>query len=595
LGAAALLVGAVATLVGANALFKATATEYSILVGAQIATQPKFPTFDLIIHYLGHSLFPWSAFIPFAVGRLFRSTEASGEDPSAAFRTTAARLLPLIGASVAFGVHSLMAPRVGYLAFAAPSLLAAVAATSIRDFERDAPASRALGVGVLVMAALFYRDYIMFPEKGLSAFAVNSATFPDSFKEYAGNLIGATALVFAVIVLFAWLEKQNRPYFALKDYVAWPIALREAFRGNLAFALIILEIVLLVVAPIAYLALRVFHAKWIVSQGIYTRLALINGFWALPILVFCIVWALLAMRDLFRVFFDKTGMPRGMATIVAGLVAGGLLSFVYYPALAAQLSPKEVFESYQRLHKREEPLCLLGVGGKSATYYSGSEVRTVGDVQSAFAWLTSTNERRWCAVRNEDLGRLNSLYRGRPGAKQNLPVLDARSSQILLVSNQLLSGEVNQNPYQNMIVDQEPSIGNRVEANMQDQLLSLGWDVTDGSGNRVEGVVPGRKYHFRLYYKVLAATSGEWETFIHIDGYHRRFNGDHKTLGGKYAFSLWQVGDYVVDDYEFSLEPNFTAGTYTVYYGLYVGDTRLKIKSGKHDDNRIEGGGLRVQ
>ena len=37
--------------------------------------------------------------------------------------------------------------------------------------------------------------------------------------------------------------------------------------------------------------------------------------------------------------------------MAAGLVVGGLLSFVYYPALAAQLSPKEVFESYQRFHQ----------------------------------------------------------------------------------------------------------------------------------------------------------------------------------------------------------------------------------------------------
>ncbi len=231
------------------------------------------------------------------------------------------------------------------------------------------------------------------------------------------------------------------------------------------------------------------------------------------------------------------------------------------------------------------------------------------DVQSAFTWLTSSSDRRWLAVRNEDLGRLNSLFRGHKtqqpfvttvqentvAAGQNIPVLDARSSQILLVSNQLLPGEGNQNPYQSFVLDREPEIGNRVEANLQDQLLSLGWDVTDGSGTRVDAVVPGRKYHFRLYYKVLASTPGEWETFIHIDGFKRRFNGDHKTLGGKYPFNLWQIGDYIVDDYEFSLEPNFTAGTYTIYYGLFVGETRLKVKTGRHDENRIEGGVLRVQ
>jgi hypothetical protein len=32
-----------------------------------------------------------------------------------------------------------------------------------------------------------------------------------------------------------------------------------------------------------------------------------------------------------------------------------------------------------------------------------------------------------------------------------------------------------------------------------------------------------------------------------------------------------------------------------VYYGLFTGETRLKVKSGRHEDNRIEGGTIRVQ
>ena len=52
----------------------------------------------------------------------------------------------------------------------------------------------------------------------------------------------------------------------------------------------------------------------------------------------------------------------------------------------------------------------------------------------------------------------------------------------------------------------------------------------------------------------------------------------------------------VFDDYEISLEPNFTPGTYTLYFGLFVGETRLKVKSGPSDgDNRIDGGPIRVQ
>jgi hypothetical protein len=316
----------------------------------------------------------------------------------------------------------------------------------------------------------------------------------------------------------------------------------------------------------------------------------------LPLAVFAVVWGTMLVRDAFRLFFDKTGISRGFATLGAGVIAGGLLSFAYYPALAAQLSPKDVFESYARMRKADEPMGLLGVGGRSTSYYSGGEVKSLSDVQSAYSWLTASPDRHWLAVRNEDLGRLNSMHRARPGTKENLPVLDARSSQILLVSNVLLPGETNHSPFENMVLDHDPNPGHRVEANLQDQLLALGWDVWDASGQtRVESVVPAKKYHFRLYYKVLAQTSGEWETFIHIDGFHRRFNGDHKTLGGKYPFSLWQPGDFIVDDYEFSLEPNFTPGDYNVLYGLFVGETRMKVKSGKHDDNRIDAGMLRVQ
>jgi len=401
--------------------------------------------------------------------------------------------------------------------------------------------------------------------------------------------------LFVLVVFFAWLEEENRPWFKREDYLTWPRTVVRAWGGNLLFALVAVEAALILAAASVFLGLHVFHAKRILQLSSQSRIELLNAYWFFPALVVLPVWVIMVIRDTFRWFFDRTGVSRGMATVAAGLVAGGILSFVYYPALAAQLSPKEVFESYQRLHQREEPLGLLGVGGKSATYYSGGEVKLLGDVQSAFAWLTASSERRWLAVRNDDLGRLNSMFRAHPAPKQNLPVLDARSSQIMLVSNVLLPGEHNQSPYESIVLDHEPPIGNRIEANLQDQLLSLGWEVTDGSGKRVEAVVPARKYHFRLFYKVIAPIPGEWETFIHIDGFHRRFNGDHKTLSGKYPFSLWQADDYIVDDYEFALEPNFTAGTYNVYYGLFVGETRLKVKTGRHDDNRIEGGFLRVQ
>ena len=63
----------------------------------------------------------------------------------------------------------------------------------------------------------------------------------------------------------------------------------------------------------------------------------------------------------------------------SGCSSGLVLCFSYYPALANQLSPKEVFESYERVHKGGEPLALLGVGGRTAAYYAGGQPRTLHD------------------------------------------------------------------------------------------------------------------------------------------------------------------------------------------------------------------------
>src|SRR3954464_3746746 len=178
----------------------------------------------------------------------------------------------------------------------------------------------------------------------------------------------------------------------------------------------------------------------------------------------------------------------------------------------------------------------------------------------------------------------------------NLPVLAARSSQILLVASKLLPSENNENPLGKTILSAPPKPQHKLDVNMEDKLQVLGYDVTDQAGRLVEVVAPGRKYRMRTYYRVLAPIGTEWEAFIHIDGFHRRHNGDHKPMEGKYPFSLWLKDDLLVDDYEFALEPNFSPGAYNVYFGLFVGDTRLKVKSGPSDgDNRVNGGNLQVQ
>jgi hypothetical protein len=289
---------------------------------------------------------------------------------------------------------------------------------------------------------------------------------------------------------------------------------------------------------------------------------------------------------------------RAAFLVVFAATVGAVLCFSYYPALANQLSPKEVFESYQRVHKSGEPLALFGVGGRTAAYYAGGQPLILKDANSAYDWLMSgePSSRHFLALRAEELPRLNRLYRERTQTGQNLPVLDSRSSQIILVASSMQSGEKNENPLGKVILSEAPQPQRKVEANLEDKLEVLGYDITDPAGKLVDHVAPGKKYHMRTYFKVLGGVQSEWEMFIHIDGFHRRHNGDHKVCEGKYPMSLWLPGDIVMDDHEFTLEPNFSPGPYTLFFGLFVGESRLKVKTGPTDgENRVNGGALRVQ
>jgi hypothetical protein len=288
---------------------------------------------------------------------------------------------------------------------------------------------------------------------------------------------------------------------------------------------------------------------------------------------------------------------RAPALALGGAVVGCVLCFGYYPALANQLSPKEVFESYRRVCPGA-PLALLGVGGRTSAYYAGGQTQTLSDSTSAFQWLTAGGDQKRClAMKAEELPKLNQLWRERPGEpRTNLPILDARSSQILLASSTLGPGDKNDNPLASIVLSAAPRPWRRIDANMEDKLEVIGIDLLDERGRMIDWVSPGRTYHLKTYYRVLSPVTTEWEAFIHIDGFHRRHNGDHKPMNGKYPMSLWLPGDILADDHEFKLEPNFTPGAYTIYFGLFVGDTRLKVKSGPNDgDNRINGGVLRVQ
>jgi hypothetical protein len=712
-GAVSLLGGVVVATMTARVVAGPETKDLSMWVGSTLHYPAKYPTFDFYVGAVGHALAPWSAFLPFALGRLLlsppaRKREAKALPLSQPYREGAveatdlgkpdplrereslARMAVLIGSAVALVAHGYLGARTDLMAFSGPAICAVACAVAIRDFELGAHASIAVGLGTLIFAAVLHHDFHETPEKAYQAFGIAGASFPESFKATALNWWWVVLGGFALCAFLTWVERDaDRKPFDAANYAKVVRALREAYDGMLVLVYFATIAGASLAGLVIWLGVRT-KAHWLPLIQTNIRDIVLNLWWAVafvpPGLLFgsflavdVWLWAFgrskpLSMASLTRGFepfeallgglmpghdgekgekglegldwwvslvvlaplmllamplgvmgglhlWGKLSIATALASIPAGVVffllmgiigdtlrhrapglalggavVGFVLCFFYYPALANQISPKEVFEAYDRVCPGSD-LGLLGVGGRTSAYYTGHQTRTLNDTPSAYAWLAAGgNERRCLAIKAEELPKLNQMWREKSQPRANLPVLDARSSQILLAASTLGPGDKNESPLASLVLTAPPHPQRTIDANMEDKLEVIGFDLNDERGRPTEAVTPGRTYHMKTYYRVLAPVTTEWEAFIHIDGYHRRHNGDHKPMNGKYPMSLWLPGDILADDHEFKLEPNFTPGNYQIFFGLFVGDTRLKVKSGPSDgDNRVNGGPLRVQ
>jgi hypothetical protein len=200
-------------------------------------------------------------------------------------------------------------------------------------------------------------------------------------------------------------------------------------------------------------------------------------------------------------------------------------------------------------------------------------------------------QRRWLVVRKSDFADVNARFR--EAERRNVPVLDARSSELFLVSNH--PGRFDENPLQGLVLDAPPSPQHPVSAVLGGKLEVLGWSTHSLRGEPVSYVSPGTRFRFTIYYRVRGTLAGAWQTFVHFDGLQRRFNADHEPLEGRYPLRFWRQNDVIADSAEVLLEPNFSAGDYHVYFGLFQGEQRLPVTDGHHAEDRIVGGVITVR
>jgi 4-amino-4-deoxy-L-arabinose transferase-like glycosyltransferase len=602
LGALVLVLGTAALVLGLKLLSHAVAEpgRYFVWLGFGVTRAASPPTFDAVIGALGHALFPWSALVPFALARV--ATLPSSVTFAARVRESGVRLSALLTAVLGLLAWAFVAPAAGVLPFGPVASLALLVALALVDVDRGVPASRALGLTSAALVVLLLADFLNLPDKALVAFGVEGARFPESFRAVGAPWLLACGGAAALGPFVGLLEDDadERPAFEQREYAAWLTTLRELWNGNLLFGVCVVEAALLGFLAFGLLGERIpalarFAPADVGRSGM--RLA-----WLVPPLLLALPLVTLALRDTARwVARERArGGLRGLLPSRGGWAALGCLagatgmSLGYYPKLVAQLSPEGTFEAFHRLARSGEELGLLGTSSATAPYAVGRPVVPLDGVDSAYEWLFDSKARRFLVLKADSLNGLNSRYRARSGKPGNLPILDGRSSEVLLASNLLAAGEQSQNPLDRYLLARAPAPTHALDANLGEQLDVLGWDVTDLDGQPVRSVVPARRYEFVVYFRVVARIAGTWESFVHIDGFQRRFNADHPTLDGHYPFSLWNVGDLIADRHEFTLEPNFTRGKYKVYMGLYSGSRRLPVHRGTATDDRLHGGELEV-
>lgn len=102
-----------------------------------------------------------------------------------------------------------------------------------------------------------------------------------------------------------------------------------------------------------------------------------------------------------------------------------------------------------------------------------------------------------------------------------------------------------------------------------------------------EQVCPGDRISVTLHWQVKSAMPADYHVFVHLVDQESNMvgQGDGPPLNGDYATQFWAAGEYLVDEHVLLVEPETSAGTYTLLVGLYDRQSgqRLAIRTGDSD------------
>lgn len=559
-------------------------------------------TFDRTVRQIGHAVFPWSAFLPLAIGRLFARPPSP---PSGAAETPPAegdpvRLHVLAALVVTLLATAAVVPWSGDLPWIGVPAVAIAIGVAIDDLADRGPVDATAALVTVALGAVIALDLVRDPDRALAALSVADAGLPPGLEARATPWIAAAALGTLVPLGVAMLPAVDLPEggpSALARRLRRRAALArrvvlEAWDGWLAFLLVVVE------AALAGLAAMVLAGRWL-GWDVVLRLSrpttrlFLHGFWLVPAMALALPAIVIGARVALALVARRlaTSVP-AVALALAGAAAAAY-AVGFHGEVAARSSPEEALDAHAALRRDGEPLGLFGFGAELARFHGAHDARLLADVDEASAWLVggAPGERRWMVLPAAELPRLNAAHRARGG--RNVPVARATGEAVLVASD--LRGAPDENPLRDVVLDEVPTPQRRVEADLDGALQLLGWEVRDAAGALVTEVSAGPRYHARFFLRSTAPLATSYRPFLHVERAKLRWNGDDTFVDRAYPASLWRTGDVVVLACDVQLEPNFGPGAYDVWFGFFAPGGRLPVLAGPARGDRVHMGTLAVR
>jgi hypothetical protein len=538
-------------------------------------------TFDLWVRQIGFAVVPWVGLVPAGLAYLGRATRQDRDDllePGVSVRRYILIWAVFVGVFLVFGSVFNHYFYPGYLALALGVGLMFADDGFWAELKAKPLALYALGFFAVAAVMMVGKDLERFPARFVEVYSVlqeklelkEDFSFGRTMKVLKYGMMGVLILYFFGIISWFGLTLRSLPGALVlfkRGPRGWWSAVRDGFRS--------------LSAESTSQSDRPFEARALEKDAYRAESGL------LPTLA--------------RLFETPAGFVPVL--LVVTLITALVYQVRFVPELTNHMSQRGVFETFQASAKGQAELYRYEISqGENSVYLQDlPAVKNAVDFRQRFE-----QEQRFFAVIPRDaLARINQEVRR--DLKRNLHVLDARSSRLLLVSNQLLPGEQDHNFVAEHIFENDSTVqqklafddgkGGKTPPVFDGQLEMIG--VSFDKPADKDGV-PSYKWGetavIDYYFRVLNRVPGNQKIFLHADIAGNRISGDHFPNNGDFPTNQWLPGDIVRSRHHLVIENYATPGIYNLNFGFFVGGNRMKVTPAKAHDgqNRVRVGRIKV-